>query len=593
LTTCVCARDSSIRKPWAVAAAAMALVKTLLALSTCTLLVPLARGAPDATFLLSSAEMEASRFGMPREDLAHVSTNNNITYLPNGDKFMGRLYDVLTSTQAGDFVYASFWAVTPQEILKPVGGDDEAANRTNRERMLVNVLAAAVARNVTVRLLVSSGSPQDYMGMPKQCELIRKHCGPETCVMDDRHGHSRLGSSHEKIWMVRLGQRLIAFSGSMDIFASRWDTAEHDINSSRWKKQPQDPIFRHPWHGTMYEIEGTAAEDIYMTFLGRWNDPKAPKSGALTPLGLWVPSQQANFAGYSGSLPVQVVRTFGCRGAREQRIYQNFAPYGEYSYAALWFKALRRAQKYVFVADQFMFFAEAMEAVVAAAEHVDFVIIFTNNQKHSLSLPLGIHASPSVLADAFQYWQHRAVIDALEKRDPSGKLAQKVHMFNLYKEGLKDDKVSNQIYDHEKTLLIDDELALVGSTGVEEVGFTNDAELSVAIESAEYVPGLRRQMFAEYLQLTPDDARLDTPQSTHQELLRQADDNTRRVRHFSPVKSRSIAEMALAEAIYAYAEPDGRCTGSALKHQWQAVRAAGTDRVQEELDAMRSPRIFV
>merc|ERR1719188_841770 len=127
-------------------------------------------------------------------------------------------------------------------------------------------------------------------------------------------------------------------------------------------------------------------------------------------------------------------------------------------------------------------------------------------------------------------------------------------MFNLFKEGLKDDQVSNQIYDHEKTLLIDDELALVGSTGVEEVGFTNDAELSIAIESADFVSELRRKMFAEYLQLSPDDALLETPHATHQELLRQADDNTRRVRHFNPAKSISVAEKVVAEALYAFVE---------------------------------------
>jgi phosphatidylserine/phosphatidylglycerophosphate/cardiolipin synthase-like enzyme len=194
---------------------------------------------------------------------------------------------------------------------------------------------------------------------------------------------------------------------------------------------------------------------------------------------------------------------------------------------------------------------------------------------------------PSTYARAFQIWQHKAVTEALARRDSTGKLAQKVHMFNLIKEGLKDDETSHQIYDHEKTLLIDDELALVGSAGVESAGFTNDAELSIAIESSGFVTELRRRMFAEYLLLKPEDPVLATPDSSHDEFLRQANMGTRRVRHFTPAGNLTVEERALAEAIYGFAEPDGRCTEGKMRLQWQAVLDAGTDRVKEDLHQMR------
>jgi len=544
---------------------------------------------PTPKYLLSTDEMEACRFASPRQDLLHSSRDNEVTYLPNGDIFMARLYDVLTATQSGDFVYATFWQLTNQVILKPVEGNDTVANQTNEERRLINVLGAAVARNVTIRLLVSEGTIADKMGLPEQCEMVNEKCGPGTCVMDNRHGHSNLGSNHEKMWMVRSGQDLISFTGSMDIAACRWDTAAHDIHDPRWQKQPRDPVSGYAWHGTMYEIHGTAAEDIYKTFVARWNDPVAPASGAVPPLDLWLPSQQPSFPGYPGKLLMQVVRTFGCQGAHDSKLYQAFAPHGEYSYAAMWFKALRRAQKYVIVADQFMWFDEAMEAVIEAAERVDFVFIITNNQKHDIALPFGLKIDPSTYARAFQFWQHKAVTEALAKRDSTGKLAQKVHMFNLIKEGLKDNKTSNQIYDHEKTLLIDDEFALVGSTGVEKVGFTNDAELSVAIESNEFATELRRRMLAEFLMLKSEDTVLATPASSHDEFLRQANTGTQRVRYFTPAGNLTIAERSLSEVIYRFTEPDGRCTEGKMPLQWQAVLDAGTDRVKEDLQKMRQP----
>mmetsp|Transcript_48390 Transcript_48390/g.121997 ORF Transcript_48390/g.121997 Transcript_48390/m.121997 type:complete len:575 (+) Transcript_48390:46-1770(+) len=541
----------------------------------------------QSRFFLTKAEVHAPRFAVPRTGLSLVSTNNHVRYLPNGDRFMSRLHEVLNSTVEGDFIYASFWEINAQVILKPVRGKSEAAQRADNATRLINVLAAASARNVTIRILVSSGIMQTLMHLRAQCDLINSRCGPETCVMDNRHGHTSTGSSHEKMWMVRRGQNLIVFTGSMDVASVRWDTARHNINSSRWQKQPSDPVRHFAWHGTMYEIQGGAAEDIYQTFLDRWNDPVAPKGGALVPLPRWQPVDERNFSGYTGSLPCQVVRTFSCQGARKLGIYQQFAPYGEFTYAALWFKALRAARKYIFVADQFMFYDEAMEAVAEAAEHVDFVILVTDPQIAYITLPTGRKVRSTIYSDALQYYQYGAVFGALETRDPTGKLAQKVHMFSLVKEGLEADHPANQIYDHEKTLIIDDEFALVGSTGVERVGFTNDAELSVGIESGEFVSGLRRKIFAEFLQISPRHPVLQCPYSAHKEWMRQADANIHRVRHYKPIQNISAAEHMVAKEIYEFIEPDGRCKDGAFKYQWQAARDAGTDRVQEDLDAMQ------
>jgi len=547
----------------------------------------LAEEVPESSFLLSKVEIEASRFGVPRTDLSLVSANNNLRYLPNGDKFMSRLHEVLSSTVEGDFIYATFWEINTQVILNPVGGTDESAQRANNASRLVNVLSAASARNVTIRLLVSSGATQTTMHLAKQCELIKQRCGPKTCVMDNRHGQPHRGSSHEKMWMVRLNQRLIAFTGSMDIATARWDTAEHDINSSRWRNEPLDPVRQFAWHGTMYEIEGGAAEDIYKTFLGRWHDPVAPEDGALAPLPTWLPTSET-----TGSLRCQVVRTFSCQGAHKHGIYQNFAPYGEYTYAALWYKALRAAREYIFVADQFMFFDEAMEAVAEAAAHVDFVVVLTDPQLADITLPLGKKVPLFMYSNSMQYYQYQALYGALQKRDPTGKLAKKVHMFNLYKEGLKAGKAANQIYDHEKTLIIDDAFALVGSTGVERVGFTNDAELSVGIESREFASELRKNIFAEFLQKSPSDPVLKSPQSAYEEWMRQADANVHRVRHYMPKKSISIADEAVGASVWWFAQPDGRCEDKAFQLQWQSARDAGTDRVQADLDGMRTPIII-
>merc|ERR1719456_1542205 len=91
-----------------------------------------------------------------------------------------------------------------------------------------------------------------------------------------------------------------------------------------------------------------------------------------------------------------------------------------------------------------------------------------------------------------------------------------------------------QIYDHEKTLLIDDEFALVGSAGVERTGFTNDQETSIGIYDPDYVAQLRKEMFAEFLLLDPASDVLQDPEMAITEWRRQVQDGAQRVRAYAP-----------------------------------------------------------
>merc|ERR1719375_2419944 len=135
----------------------------------------------------------------------------------------------------------------------------------------------AVKRGATVRILMSGGYFQTISGMKRECDKINKRCGSFSCVFDWRHGHPQKGSSHEKMWMVREGSELTAFIGSMDIADSRWDSAAHEAEDSLlWRKQPKENWAHFAWHDAMYQIRGTAAEDIMKTFLARWNDPAPP-----------------------------------------------------------------------------------------------------------------------------------------------------------------------------------------------------------------------------------------------------------------------------------------------------------------------------
>lgn len=550
-------------------------------------------------FFLNSSDLTAVRHGAARRDIHLWSGDNSIRYLPNADRFMPRLFEVISAAGKDDFIYMTCWELDVDMLLHP-RLDDPVASEQSR---LINVIRAASDRGVTIRMLYTYGLAQS--GAPATCKKINDIVGPGTCIADPRHNHRYIGSSHMKTWMIRLQGHLVAFVGSMDIATGRWDTAQHlGREDPVWKLEPQDPVRQWGWHGTTYEVRGGAARDVLATFLGRWNDPvqygdavnisPLPDTEASLLVGgraLHVPVVLMSTDSMLSNLPVQVVRTFGCRDTQEgwfrKPIYQLFAPHGEYSYAAMWFKAVRNARRYIFVADQFVFFDEAMAAVVEAAHHLELgVIIVTNSQTadfHIDSRKLGLHAEipvpvwPSVAG----HYQYKAITEAIEKRDPSGALLlkSKVRMFMVARQSRNDAIADNLIYDHEKTLLIDDALAVVGSAGVERTGFTNDAELSLAVHSSAFATDLRRRMFAELLLLRPEDPKLATPESAWVEWMRQADDAQQRVRHYTPSDSLHVSERPIASLIYNMLEPDGRCTDRGHASQWRAALSAGSSDV--------------
>ena len=111
--------------------------------------------------------------------------------------------------------------------------------------------------------------------------------------------------------------------------------------------------------------------------------------------------------------------------------------------------------------------------------------------------------------------------------------------------------------------MADDAFLLGGSHGIERTGFTNDVEVSIAVTDVTTGPDsfagwARRRVWAEMLELNMNDPLLVDPIAGLQELRRQADQGTKRIRHYYPIdlgRNLSWAE----EKAYSIYEPEGRC----------------------------------
>jgi len=246
----------------------------------------------------------------------------------------------------------------------------------------------------------------------------------------------------------------------------------------------------------------------------------------------------------------------GCKAAK-MGYYQKFAPVGEYSFLAAFKKMCRNAKRYIYLEDQFLFYDEALAIVAEALPHVEAVIIMTDNATAFSKAVLGVDVT--VASQMRYYHQHKAMAPLIENET----LREKVHVFQLAREGypLTSDFSKTWLYTHAKNYFADDEFMLVGSHGIEQTGFTNDIEVSMAVVDGNtgpdsFVGSFRRQVWAEHLMLNASDRILRDPLDALGEFERQSDSGSARVRRYYPLDS---PDTWAGDQVYNVYEPDGRC----------------------------------
>jgi len=153
----------------------------------------------------------------------------------------------------------------------------------------------------------------------------------------------------------------------------------------------------------------------------------------------------------------------------------------------------------------------ALQMVADALPNVEAVIILTDDGDDDLIV---IDSwTIDELANFRNYYQNRA----LSLLTANATLASKVHVYQLVARNQTYNEDTN-VYVHSKLYMADDEYVIIGSHCMERVGFTNDIELSFGVydsvgQSGPYswVGTLRRNLWAEHLDLDINDTRLIDP----------------------------------------------------------------------------------
>jgi phosphatidylserine/phosphatidylglycerophosphate/cardiolipin synthase-like enzyme len=313
-------------------------------------------------------------------------------------------------------------------------------------------LLAEAAERVDVRVLVWAGAPVPLFH-PSRGEVADavKTLTRGTkirCEPDPRehpfHCH------HEKTLIID-GE--MAFVGGIDmtgLAGDRFDTSDHLARR------------RLGWHDVGTRLRGPAVRDVADHFALRWKE--------LTGEQLEVPP----LAPPDGPHTVQVVRTVS-------EVMYDRVPKGEFRILESYIRALKSAQSYIYIENQFLWSPEIVRIIEAKLKDPpsdDFrvVMVLPSKANNGHDDTVG---------------QLSVLVDADDEDEPRRMLAATLRSLS----GNRDDR----LYVHAKVGIVDDRWLTVGSANLNAHSLFNDTEMNVATDSQELARGTRLRLWAEHL----------------------------------------------------------------------------------------------
>jgi phosphatidylserine/phosphatidylglycerophosphate/cardiolipin synthase-like enzyme len=413
---------------------------------------------PEDWFLTPSERgNSATEIDRRHEDGRSYTIGNDVRLLLHGGEYFPRLYHALCLLTRGDWIHFTDWRGDPDERLAGPGTE------------LARVLADRARDGVHVRGLVwRSHADSAHFSEQENLHLVEtvNEAGGEVLLDERVRGD---GSHHQKLFVIRRSGRSdedVAFVGGIDLCHGRNDTERHEGDpqaidlDERYGPRP-------PWHDVQAEVSGPAVGDLAYTFRERWEDPTpldhrnpwrtrmarvAREPRHPDPLPPMPPDPRPH-----GTHAVQVVRTYPAR-----RPPYPFAPDGERSIARTYLKVFRRAQRCIYLEDQYLWSAEAAEALVEAlrrSERLRVIAVVPRYPDRD-----GRFSGPPHRIGQ----QH--VFEKVRRAAP-GRFA----VFDL------ESPNSVPVYVHSKVCVVDDVWMIVGSDNLNRRSWTNDSELSCAI----------------------------------------------------------------------------------------------------------------
>jgi phosphatidylserine/phosphatidylglycerophosphate/cardiolipin synthase-like enzyme len=343
--------------------------------------------------------------------------------------------------EAREFVHITGWHLAPEFEL--VRGEHP---------VVLGRLLAELAERIDVRVIVWAGAPVPaFHPTRREVEKDVENLVRDTRIRCQRDPREHPFHCHHEKTIVIDGE--LAFVGGIDLTdaaGDRFDTSEHEARR------------RLGWHDAAALLRGPAVADVGDHFAFRWRELTGEQ------LARKPPSPPA------GDHTVQIVRTVA------EGMYKEL-PKGEFSVLEAYVRALRSAERLIYLENQFLW---SPEIVAILAEKLrrpprpEFRIVLLlparpNNGRDTTLGQLG------VLADA----------DAGKER----LLATTVRSLSQGRD--------DPLYVHAKIGIVDDRWLTLGSANLNDHSLFNDTEMNLISDDRQLAVQARIRLWSEHLQL--------------------------------------------------------------------------------------------
>jgi phosphatidylserine/phosphatidylglycerophosphate/cardiolipin synthase-like enzyme len=385
-------------------------------------------GKPQA--LDPTSELWASGDPPPRE-------GNRLEILIDGAEALGRMQEDML--KARSHVHLTGWYFSPGFRLTPDGPP-------------LRDLLAQVAERAQVRVLAWAGSPVPvFRPWLRDVARVRRELTAGTGVRMQLDTYNRpMHCHHEKTVVI---DDRIAYVGGIDLTT---------FAGNRLDERGHPPRTGLGWHDAASRIEGPAVADVAAHFRLRWQEE------ADAPLPR--PSVPAT----AGDVTVQVART-----VRERRYPE--LPKGDFRILEGYIRALRSAQRLIYLESQFLWSPEIVDVLRRKLEHPphpDFRLLIV--------LP----AKPNNGND-----DTRGQLAELAAADEPPN--RRMLACTIYQAGGE----QNPVYVHAKIGIVDDRWMTIGSANLNEHSLFNDTEQNIILCDHRLVRDTRLRLWSEHLDL--------------------------------------------------------------------------------------------
>lgn len=394
--------------------------------------------------------LSADRFFLPADPAKHLQpavAGSHVEHLIGGPATLSRMADdISAATAPGDFVYVASWNCELDLALPSSVGPTSMRNLLTAARLAgaqvrVQLWASDATANLAPSVSRVLNDPLYFARtyivplMPQRVNnlttisFVQQLGGDCAAILDDRY--LQFGSHHQKIVVVFAGGNLVAYVGGIEVSADRLNPVSKGA-----------PLF-----DVSLRVTGPGAREVLRTFVERWEAHPSASGAALT--GGNVLSGPPPAAGTSR---VQITHTYG-RGFPFPSPVQTAA--------AARAQALGQARSFFYMEDQYFVGSPSQGAMMRkalAAGAVGIVVIAAEDSVGDL---------PDV------GFRRRSFLGPLARDFPG--------RFLVFERLGAGSTVGPGAYVHAKLLVVDDEVAIVGSVNSNRRSWTHDSEIDAVV----------------------------------------------------------------------------------------------------------------